>query len=164
MRTGVTRYLSSTAAALLLAATGCDSPGHQTSPSAATRPPTATSQPVPSAAASEFPELRIPDGINLVVPVTHGTAAVDTPRFTVAEMKYTLYVACTGSGKLSVDNLDTKAFPCDGVVDRHRVTTEDKTHVVTIRPRGSVRWSVAVGDGDDFDVVTPAPSDEEVPS
>lgn len=152
MRNRAVGVLVATMTSLTMAA--CDSPGAPESQHAAPTG-TATSAAPGTTPSSEFPELDLPAAARILVSVLHGTKATDTPPFDTPQMKYTVYVVCTGGGTVTVDDDEPKPIPCDGQTRRSHVITGARSTVVPIRPHGSVRWSVAVVDTDDFSFTTP---------
>ena len=88
----------------------------------------------------------------------HGTTAAVTPQFDIPRKKYSVVVACMGSGTITVDNVKSKPKPCDGRTRRAHVYTDAKTAVVPITPHGAIRWSVAVVDSDIIVFAEPTPT------
>jgi hypothetical protein len=151
-------------ALVLVAVAACDSAErpdlHATTPvgaasAGATDGPRNSAVPEPG---SEFPDLDIPADAQMLVPILHGTGSRDTPKFSIPRMKYSVYLACTGSGTLRVGDRETKPAPCDGRTRRAHTISAAKSATVSIASDGSVRWSVAVVDTDDFKFSTPKPT------
>jgi hypothetical protein len=147
--------LGALAVTLAVAAAACDAGGDHSSPAPATPAPATPAPSSPAPAASPYPDLSIPAAEHVLVPVMHGTGAADTPPFPVRGMKYAVWIVCTGKGTITIDAEDMKNRPCDGATRRAHIITGDKTAVVPIRPHGSVRWSVAVVDDDNFHISDP---------
>lgn len=149
--------------ATLFAVTACDSTAGRgegpTTPAGTATSESAgpgTSGPGGQPTSPDFPALDIPTAATILVPVLHGTTSTQTPEFTIPRQKYTVYLICSGTGQVTLDDQESKTPPCDGRTRRSHVITGETSTVVHIRTRGSVRWSAAVVDLDGFQI-TPAP-------
>jgi hypothetical protein len=94
-----------------------------------------------------------------------GTAAQRTPKFTVTEHKYTIRVACEGTGEVTVTPQSTgETVPCDGKARRVHVATDETVASVAVAVTGAARWTVAIVLTEDFTTKGPVTAPTYLPA
>ncbi|GAA0654423.1 hypothetical protein GCM10009535_36400 [Streptomyces thermocarboxydovorans] len=100
------------------------------------------------------PELTLPRGAKVLVPVTTGMGSADLPAFKPPTDVYTVYATCSGKGRMSiVDRDDAKGEPskigCNGPLTVGRVYTDITVQKLAVRIDGAgAKWKVAIVAGE----------------
>ncbi len=154
------RYTAMPAALLALLLTAACSGNNQddggstaSSPHRSIERPSGTAD-ADSSGSARNPKLALPEGAEILVPVTAGTGNSDLPAFKPVTDVYTVYATCTGEGRMSIidrDNVkdDPSRIGCNGPLTIGRVYTDITVKNLSVRIDGAdTDWSLAIVSGE----------------
>ncbi|MFF3312973.1 hypothetical protein [Streptomyces sp. NPDC002952] len=152
----MSRYTAAPALLVVLltaACSGTDTSEDPTSPDASSRPRSnSSSAHNPDAAAQR--KFDLPAGAKVLVPKTKGSGDADLPGFKPETDAYTIYVTCTGKGKMTIVNRNApKDGPtkinCNGPITIGRVYTDIVAQELSVHVKdGNANWELAVVSGE----------------
>lgn len=126
-----------------------DQEGPPSPPPTARTTMAATSEPAKPPATPTQTEFSLPANRAILVPPMRGSGNKDIPAFSHRKPEYTIYLKCSGGGKIKIamsSGTDSE-WSCDGIPNRHIVTTDGQRISGKISVRGEADWQVAVIDG-----------------
>ncbi|GAA1418418.1 hypothetical protein GCM10009601_13900 [Streptomyces thermospinosisporus] len=114
---------------LLLLTTACSGPAHEETAAPKARPSNGRSAGPEAEGSPGKPELSLPRGAQILVPVTEGTGPADLPAFTPPTDVYSVYATCSGKGTMSIVHRDDaeggpSKIGCNGPLTIGRVHTD----------------------------------------